>query len=110
MKVTVYDEAGEIIGIAWHENTSGYIELPPATRECMAVAFAVNDGPPQPLTHTVRVPVDEVLRLRIRDQNAKAKSYNDEFFERMMREAFGPRDKDVAPVSWWRKIKRWIGG
>jgi len=111
MKVSVYDEQGELIGIAWHENDVGYVELPPSKRVCVATHFTINDGPKQELTSRVQVPVDGELRLRVRDPARKPPA--DDYFSRILREAFSNEkevDKTATDVTWWGKIKRAFGG
>lgn len=107
MKVTVYDEQGELIGIAWHENDTGYVELPPSTRECVATHFTINDGAKQELTTPVRVPVDGEMRLRVRDPRAQLPA--DDYFSRLMRDAFEKEvDKEATDMSLWLRIRRWF--
>ena len=109
MKVSVYDEDGELVGVAWHEDTTGYVELPPATRACVATHFSVNDGPLQELTSHVLVPVDGEVRLRIRAPGQKRAA--EDYFERALREALGADykvDRDATLPTWWAIIKRWF--
>lgn len=109
MKVSVYDEDGELIGIAWHEDNVGSVELPPATRLTVATHFAINDGEKQPLSRTVVLPVDTALRIKIRPESKRP----GESFEKLLRDAIEREkmvDKEATPVTWWGKFMRWLNG
>lgn len=114
MKVSVYDADGGLIGIAWHENDFGYVELPAASRECTATHFALNDGKLQQLPYPTRVPVDGELRLRIHPPRHSA---DEDYFARALRDVFGGGrrsgyevDRTETDLTMLAKLKRWLEG
>ena len=95
MKVTVYDENGAPIGIAWHENDEGTIQLPPATRPIIAAYFTVNDGPMLELSHAVLMPVDTDFQMTVSTPSSRRKLV----------------DKPATKVTLWARVKEaltWI--
>jgi hypothetical protein len=67
MKVTIYDEIGRPIGIAWHENNYGTVTFPVATKPTLVTGFTVNDGPLVPVYPAVLMPVDADFEMRVFD-------------------------------------------
>jgi len=99
MKVTVYDEARECIGIAWHEDNHGYVMLPPATRECVAVYYSINDGPLMAISQPVRMPVDTELLLR----SPPPRRFG-------VHSDVDQVDEMATDGSWWRRSINWLRG
>ena len=67
MKVTIFDEDGKPIGIAWHENNYGTVTFPVATKPTLVTGFTVNDGPLTPVYPAVLMPVDADFEMRVFD-------------------------------------------
>lgn len=67
MKVTIYDEIGRPIGIAWHEDNFGTVTFPVATKPTLVTGFTVNDGPVIPVMPAVLMPVDADFEMRVFD-------------------------------------------
>lgn len=68
MKVTLYDDTGRCVGIAWHEDEYGTIQLPPANRPILLTHFTVNDGPKMSLSNPVLMPIDTDFQMTISDR------------------------------------------
>ena len=97
MKVSIFDQHGQCIGIAWHENDEGVVEFEPATRELIAVFFSVNDGPKQSLAIPLRLPVDTFMRMRVSAPASRGAHKSDNTVD------------DTAPkMSWWERVWRWF--
>lgn len=88
MKVTIYSETGECLGIAWHENSLGVVDFPPATRDIFVTHFTVNDGPKLELMTPTLMPVDAPLTLAV-FINGRGKEV----------------DKEATMMRWWRRAK-----
>lgn len=97
MKVSIFDQFGNCIGIAWHENNEGVVEFDPATREVVAVFFSINDGPKRSLDMPLLMPVDAPMRLYITKPSGRdVHNCGDEV------------DESATKMSWWRRVWRWF--
>lgn len=94
MKVTIYDEIGKPIAIAWHEDSYGTVTFPVATKPTLVTGFTVNDGPMVPVVPPVLMPVDADFEMRVFDPD------ND------TRAGVGRRPRSTR----WNKFKRLMMG
>lgn len=87
MKVSIYDETGRCVGVAWHEDREGMVWFPPATRQVLVCAWSLNDGPINALLHPVLWPVDADMPFRVFRR------------EKLV-------DNTATDVPWWRNTWR----
>ena len=87
MKVSIYDETGQCVGVAWHEDREGVVYFPPATSQVLVCSWSMNDGPPHALPYPVLWPVDADMPFSVR---------------RLRNEV----DNTAPAVTWWGVTKR----
>ena len=93
MKVSIYDDTGICIGVAWHEDDHGVVEVEPALGEYLATHYTINDGPMRPLLVPVRMAADTFLRLNISGTRM-----------RPVHKFVDGVDETAPKLSWWRRF------
>lgn len=103
MKVEAIDWMGDSVGVAYHENDHGTVQIA-ISRECVVVGFRLNDGQPHALGSELPMMPGDELRLKIKKERPM------DSYKRHLQELQGHEDlvdNMATNVSWWRRIINW---
>lgn len=92
MKVSLYDEMGQCVDVAWHEDNEGTVTFPPATRPVVLTHFTINDGPKIALGEPVLMPLDSDFTMAVWPSRSA------------LRRHFAV-DSTATKVTWWSRVK-----